>query len=72
MKNFDGLWYTTAHLELDDSQTTKYDNNEIWTSLKFKMGDGRHLKKSFLAITQQRIVPRVAVSKYKFVRYMYF
>jgi len=29
MKNFDGLWYTTAHLELDDSQTTKYDNNEI-------------------------------------------
>jgi len=24
--DFDEIWYTTAHLEFDDSQMTKYEN----------------------------------------------
>jgi len=24
--DYDGIWYTTARLELDDSQMTKYEN----------------------------------------------
>jgi len=40
---FDEIWYTTANLELDDSQMTKYEH-----CFKFKMADGRHIEKSFL------------------------
>jgi len=38
---FDEIWYTTSHLELDDSYVTKHD------FVKFKMADGRHNKNRF-------------------------
>jgi len=39
--DFDEIWYIPAHLELDDSQVTKYEN------LKFKVADVCHFKSSF-------------------------
>ena len=50
LSDFDEIGYTTAHLELDDSQMTKYEYLK-----KFKMTDSRHFKNRFLAITQQPI-----------------
>jgi len=47
--DFDQIWYTTAHLQLNDSHVTKYKI--------FKIQDGRWppFKKLFLSITQQPI-----------------
>jgi len=49
---FDEIWYTTANLELDDSQMTKYEHfflNSRWRT-------GAILKnRFFLAVTQQPI-----------------
>jgi len=39
--DFNEIWYTTAHLELSNSQMTKCDFK------KFKMADGRHFKNCF-------------------------
>jgi len=34
--DFDAIWYTTSHLELDDIQMTKYE--------AFKMANSHHFK----------------------------
>jgi len=47
LSNFDELWCTTADLELDDSQVTKYEYN------KLKIADGGR-KKQFSCITTFR------------------
>jgi len=44
--DFDEMWYTTAHFELDDGQVA----NMIF--FKFKMADTRHVENRFLAITK--------------------
>jgi len=40
--DFDKIWYTTTHLELDDSHITKY---EIF--FKLNMADGHHIENRF-------------------------
>jgi len=40
--DFGEIWYTTAYLELGDSQMTKYEH-----FLKFKMADACHFKNRF-------------------------
>jgi len=40
--DFDEIGYTNAHLDLDDSQMTKYEHFSI-----FKMANGRHFKNRF-------------------------
>ena len=48
--DFDKIWYTTAHLELDDSHVTKSKFKK-----KIKMADTRLIENHILAITQESI-----------------